>query len=57
MTLNVDSQSPPVLDNSLKVGDEVTRQYLIAGGCNVDTVDCKVARQSGAGNSTERVDP
>ncbi len=54
MTLNVDSQSPPVLDNSLKVGDEVTRQYLIAGGCNVDTVDCKVARQSGAGNSTER---
>jgi len=51
--LKIDSQSPPVLDSSLKAGDEVTREYVIAGGCNVDTVDCKVARQSGAGNSTE----
>jgi hypothetical protein len=53
VTLKIDSQSPPVLDDSLKVGDEVTREYVIAGGCNVDTVDCHVTRQSGAGSSTE----
>jgi hypothetical protein len=53
VTLKVDSQSPPVLDESLKVGDEVTREYLIAGGCTVDAVQCKVARQSSAGTSTE----
>jgi hypothetical protein len=51
--LKIDSQSPPVLDKSLKVGDEVTRQYVLEGGCNVDTVDCTVKRQSSAGESTE----
>jgi hypothetical protein len=51
--LKIDSQSPPVLDSSLKVGDEVTRQYVLEGGCDVDTVDCNVKRQSSAGESAE----
>jgi hypothetical protein len=53
VTLKIDSQAPPVLDTSLEVGDEVTREYELTGGCDVDTVDCNVKRQSGAGESTE----
>ncbi len=53
VTLTVDTQTPPVLDDSVKKGDTVTRQYVFAGGCNVDTVDCEVQRQSSAGQSNE----
>jgi hypothetical protein len=53
VTLTVDTQTPPVLDNSVEKGATVTRQYVFAGGCNVDTVDCEVQRQSSAGQSNE----
>ncbi len=53
VTLTIDTQTPPVLDDSVKAGDTLTRQYVLSGGCNVDTVDCEVRRQSAAGESTE----
>ena len=53
ITLTIDTQTPPALDERLKQGDTVTRRYVLATGCDVDTPDCKVNRESGVGTSSE----
>ncbi len=53
VTLTIDSQTPPLLDERIKLGDTLTRRYVIATGCDIDTVDCKVNRESGVGTSSE----
>jgi hypothetical protein len=53
VTITIDSQTPPVLDNSIAVGDVLERQFVLGNGCNVDTSDCNVDRESAAGQSSE----
>lgn len=53
VTLTIDSQTPPLLDERIKLGDTLTRRYVLATACDLDTVDCKVSRESGAGTSSE----
>ena len=53
ITLTIDTQTPPALDERLKQGDTITRRYVLATGCDVDTPDCKVNRESGVGTSSE----
>jgi hypothetical protein len=53
ITLTIDTQTPPALDERLKQGDTVTRRYVLATGCDVDSPDCKVSRESGVGTSSE----
>ena len=53
ITLTIDTQTPPALDERLKQGDTVTRRYVLATGCDVDSPDCKVNRESGVGTSSE----
>jgi hypothetical protein len=54
VTLTIDTLTPPALDERIQLGDTLTRRYVLATGCDVpDTVDCKVARESGVGTSSE----
>src|SRR6185295_15936883 len=34
ITLTIDTQTPPALDERLKQGDTVTRRYVLATGCD-----------------------
>jgi hypothetical protein len=54
VALKIDSQTPPVLDDRIKAGDTLTRHYALSTGCNeVQSIECKVNRESGAGTSSE----
>jgi len=53
LALTVDSLTPPALDPNVKQGDKLTRLYDLGRGCNVDTTDCKVVRDTAAGKSDE----
>lgn len=53
ITLTIDTQTPPALDERIKQGDTITRRYVLATGCDVDSSDCKVNRESGVGTSSE----
>jgi hypothetical protein len=53
VTITIDTQEPPVLDDSIAVGDVLERQFVLGNGCNVDTSDCRVDRESAAGQSSE----
>ena len=53
MTITIDTQTPPPIDEAIAVGDVLERQFVLGNGCNVDTGDCSVNRESAAGPSTE----
>ena len=53
VTLTIDTQTPPVLDDRIELGDTLTRHYVLSTACDSDTVDCKVNRESGVGTSSE----
>ena len=53
VTITIDTQTPPAIDPSIAVGDVLERQFVLGNGCNVDTGDCSVIRESAAGQSSE----
>ena len=53
VTITIDTQEPPVLDDAIAVGDVLERHFVLGNGCNVDTSDCSVNRESAAGQSSE----